>query len=234
MQTLLRDFRYALRQLRKAQSFTVAAVLTLALGIGANTAIFSVVYGLLLKSLPFHDAGRIVAILETHPQVTGGAEATYPDYLDWRAQQKSFEQVAAYSVVNPSTVSLVVGGAGEQVHRVLASGNFFSVLGVSPLLGRVFSEQDEKPGSDHVAVLSATAWRRYFGGDARVVGRSIDLNGASYTVVGVLPPGAAYPAEGEVWLPLSLMDKQTQASRVWHMVNVLGRLRPPSKLYIRF
>ena len=225
MQTLLRDFRYALRQLRKAPSFTLAAVLTLALGIGANTAIFSVVYGLLLKSLPFHDAGRIVAILETHPQVTGGAEATYPDYLDWRAQQKSFEQVAAYSVVNPSTVSLVVGGAGEQVHRVLASGNFFSVLGVSPLLGRVFSEQDEKPGSDHVAVLSATAWRRYFGGDARVVGRSIDLNGASYTVVGVLPRGAVYPAEGEVWLPLSLLDAPTQASRVWHSVKVLGRLR---------
>jgi predicted permease len=226
MQTLLRDFRYALRQLLKAPGFTLAAVLTLALGVGANTAIFSVVYGLLLQTLPFHDAERIVAILETHPQVPGGAEATYPDYLDWRAQQKSFEQVAAYSVVNPSTVSLVVGGAGNQVHRVLASGSFFSVLGVSPLLGRTLSDQDEKPGNDHVAVLSATAWRRYFGGDASVVGRSIDLNGASFTVVGVLPPGAAYPTEGEVWLPLSLLDPPTQASRVWHSVNVLGRLRP--------
>ncbi len=225
MHTLVRDLRYALRQLVQSPGFALTAILTLALGVGANTAIFSVIYGLLLQTLPFHDAGRIVAIFETHPQVPGGAEATYPDYQDWRAQQKSFEQVAAYSVVNPSTVSLVVDGHGEQVHRVLASGNLFSVLGVSPLMGRVLNDQDEKPGSDHVAVLSATAWRRYFGGDASVVGRSIDLNGVSYTVIGVLPSGAAYPAEGEVWLPLSLLDKPTQASRVWHSVNVLGRLR---------
>ena len=225
MHTMLRDLRYALRQLFKSPGFTLTAILTLALGIGANTAIFSVIYGLLLQSLPFRDAGRIVAILETHPQFASGAEATYPDYQDWRAQQKSFEQVAAYSVVNPSTVSLVVGDHGEQVQRVLASGDFFSTLGVSPLLGRLLNEQDDKAGSDHVAVLSAPAWRRYFGGDASVVGRSIALNGTSFTVVGVLPPGAIYPAEGEVWLPLSLLDKPTQASRVWHSVNVLGRLR---------
>ena len=225
MHTMLRDFRYALRQLFKSLGFAFTAILTLALGVGANTAIFSVIYGLLLQTLPFRDAGRIVAILETHPQVAGGAEATYPDYLDWRGQQKSFEQVAAYSVVNPSTVSLVVNGSGEQVHRVLASGSFFSTLGVSPLLGRTLNEHDEKPGSDHVAVLSATAWRRYFGGDANVVGRSVDLNGSSFIVVGVLPSGAAYPADGEVWLPLSLLDQPTQASRVWHSVNVLGRLR---------
>ena len=225
MPTILRDLRYALRQLFKSPGFAVTAILTLALGVGANTAIFSVIYGLLLQTLPFRDAGRIVAILETHPQVAGGAEATYPDYLDWRSQQKSFEQVAAYSVVNPGTVSLVIGDQSEQVHRVLASGNFFSTLGVSPLLGRLLNEQDEKAGADHVVVLSATAWRRYFGGDAGVVGRGIDLNGSSYTVIGVLPQGAAYPAEGEVWLPLSLMDQPTQASRVWHSVNVLGRLR---------
>ncbi|HYK37145.1 ABC transporter permease [Alloacidobacterium sp.] len=225
MHTMLRDLRYALRQLFKSPGFALTAILTLALGVGANTAIFSVIYGLLLRTLPFHDAGRLVAILETHPQVPGGAEATYPDYLDWRGQQKSFEQVAAYSVVNPGTVSLVTGGESEQVHRVLASGNFFSVLGVSPLLGRLLNEQDEKAGSDHVAVLSTTAWRRYFGGEANVVGRSIDLNGTSYTVIGVLPSGATYPAEGEVWLPLSLLDQPTQASRVWHSVNVLGRLK---------
>jgi predicted permease len=225
MHTMLRDLRYALRQLFKSPGFALTAILTLALGVGANTAIFSVIYGLLLQSLPFRDAGRIVAILETHPQVTAGAAATYPDYLDWRAQQKSFEHVAAYSVVNPDTVSLVVNGASEQVHRVSASGNFFSTLGVSPLLGRLLNEDDEKAGNDLVAVLSATAWRRYFGSDENVVGRNINLNGASFTVVGVLPSGAAYPAEGEVWLPLSLLDQSTQASRVWHSVNVLGRLR---------
>jgi putative ABC transport system permease protein len=225
MQTILRDFRYALRQLRKSPGFTLTAILTLALGVGANTAIFSVVYGLLLQSLPFNDATRIVNIFETHPQVAGGVEATYPDYQDWRAQQKIFEQIAAYSTLNPSTVSLVMDGRSEQVHRVLASGNFFSVLGVSPLLGRMFNEQDDTSGTNHVAVLSAGAWQRYFGRDPNIVGHSVDLNGASYTIVGVLPSGASYPAEGEVWLPLSLLDQATQASRVWHSVNVFGRLR---------
>ena len=226
MQTLLRDLRYALRQLRKSPGFTLTAILTLALGVGANTAIFSVVYGLLLQSLPFRDAGRIVSIFEVHPQVAGGTDATYPDYQDWRTQQKSFEQIVAYSTLNPNTVSLVMDGRSEQVRRVLASGNFFSLLGASPQLGRTLGEQDDKPGSDHVAVLSTEAWQRYFGRDPSVVGRNVNLNGISYTIVGVLPPGTAFPAEGEVWLPLSLLDQATQASRVWHSVNVLGRLRP--------
>ena len=230
MQSLLRDIRYAARQLRKSPGFTLTAVFTLALGIGANTAIFSVVYRLLLQSLPFHDGERIVSIFETHPQVPGGSEATYPDYQDWRTQQKSFEQVAAYSTLNPDTVSLATGGPPAQVHRVLASGNFFSLLGTAPLIGRIFSAQDDAPGANHVAVLSAAAWQQYFGADPSVVGRHVDINGASYSIIGVLKPGAAFPAEGEVWLPLSLLDQPTQNSRVWHSVNVIGRLRPGVEL----
>jgi len=230
MQSLLRDIRYAARQLRKSPGFTLTAVFTLALGIGANTAIFSVVYRLLLQSLPFHDAERIVSIFETHPQVPGGSEATYPDYQDWRTQQKSFEQVAAYSTLNPDTVSLATGGPPAQVHRVLASGNFFSLLGTAPLIGRIFSAQDDAPGANHVAVLSAAAWQQYFGADPSIVGRHVDINAASYSIIGVLQPGAAFPAEGEVWLPLSLLDQPTQNSRVWHSVNVIGRLRPGVEL----
>jgi predicted permease len=226
MQTMLRDFRYAARQLRKSPGFTLTAVLTLALGIGATAAIFSCVYGLLLKSLPFADADRIVALSETHPQIKGGVEATYPDYQDWRAQQKSFTQVAAYSTLNPNTVSLVMEGHSEQVHRVLVSGNFFSLLGVSPIVGRMIDENDDNSGRDHVAVLSATALQRYFGKDPAVSGRSVALNGTSYTIIGVLPAGAAFPADGEFWLPLSLLDQPTKVSRVWHSVKVLGRLRP--------
>src|SRR5580692_6087171 len=150
---LLRDFNYGLRQLRRAPVFAFAAILTLALGVGASTAIFSVVYGLFLDSLPFRDAGKIVSILETHPQIQNGAEVTYPDYQDWRTQQKSFEQMAAYSTLNPSTVSLTVDGHSEEVHRVLASGSFFPLLGISPLVGRLLGEQDDKPGANHVAVL---------------------------------------------------------------------------------
>jgi predicted permease len=226
MQIVFNDVRYALRQLGKAPGFTVAVVLTLALGIGPNAAIFSAVYSLLLRSLPFQSADRIVGIFETHPQIVGGAEATFPDYQDWRVQQKSFEQIAAYSTLSPETMSMVVDGRAEQVHKVLASGNFFSLLGVTPQLGRMFVEQDDTAGNNHVAVLSMEAWQRYFGRDPGVMGRTIDLNGDAYTVIGVLAPGAAYPAEGEVWLPLSLLSKPEQASRVWHTVNVLGRLRP--------
>jgi len=220
--------RSTLRRAPTAQvpGFTVTAVLTLALGVGATTAIFSCVYGLLLKSLPFQDASSIVALSETNPQVQNGIEATYPDYEDWKSQQSSFSQIAAYSTINPDTVSLVMDGHSEQVHRVIVSGNFFSLLGISPLIGRLINEQDDTPANDHVAVLSASAWDRYFGRDPGVLGRDVELNGAVYTVVGVLPPGAAYPTEGEVWLPLSLLDHDTRVSRIWHSVNVLGRLRP--------
>ena len=226
MQTLLRDLRYAVRQLRKSPGFTVTAVLTLALGIGATTAIFSCVYALLLKSLPFRDASSIVALSETTLQGPNGIEATYPDYEDWKLQQSSFSQIAAYSTINPDTVSLVLDGHSEQVHRVIVSGNFFSLLGISSLIGRLINEQDDTPANDHVVVLSASAWDRYFGRDRGVLGRNVDLNGSSYTIIGVLPPGAAYPTEGEVWLPLSLLDHDTRVSRIWHSVNVLGRLRP--------
>jgi predicted permease len=230
MQTFFRDIRYAARSLRRSPAFTATVVMTLALGVGATAAIFSCVYALLLQSLPFADAGRIVALSETHPQITGGIEATYPDYEDWKAQQRSFTQLAAYSTVNPETVSLVTDGHPQQVHRVLASGNFFSVLGINPIIGRVIGAQDDKPGSDHVALLSASAWDRYFGKDPGVVGRSVNLNGTAFTIIGVLPVGAAYPSQGEVWLPLSLLDQETRASRVWHSVKVLGRLRPGVQL----
>jgi predicted permease len=230
MQTLLRDLRYAARQLRKSPAFAITVVLTLALGIGATTAIFSCVYGLLLKSLPFLDERSIITISETNSQVKGGSEATYLDYLDWRKQQTSFTQVAAYSTLNPSSVSLVLDGKPAQVHRVLVSGNFFSLLGVSPLAGRLFDNQDDIIGKNNVAVISASAWQTYFGRDPNSIGRSVSLNGATYTIIGILPSNAAFPADGEVWLPLSLLDQPTQASRVWHSVKVLGRLRPGASL----
>jgi predicted permease len=224
------DFRYAFRRLTKSPGFTVTAILTFALGIGATTAIFSAAYALLLRSLPFQHADRIIGVYETHPQIVGGAEVNFLDYQDWRRQQTSFEQVAAYSVagsdVGSDTMSLVMGDHGEQVHTVLASSNLFSLLGVAPLIGRTFVEQDDTPNANHVVVLSAEAWQRYFGGDHGILGRNIDLNGVSYTVVGVLPPGVAYPTAGEFWMPLSLIDKESQTRRVGHTLDVLGRLKP--------
>jgi predicted permease len=219
--------RYALRRLAKSPGFTITAVLTFALGIGATTAIFSAAYALLLRSLPFQHADRIIGVYETHPQIVGGAEVNFLDYQDWRKQQTSFEQVAAYSGASAdATMSLVMGDHGEQVHTVLASSNLFSLLGIAPLVGRTFVEQDDTPNANHVVVLSAEAWQRYFGGDHGILGRNIDLNGGSYTVIGVLPPGGAYPTAGEFWMPLSLMDKESQTRRVGHTLDVLGRLKP--------
>jgi predicted permease len=220
------DVRYAFRRLAKSPGFSITAILTLALGIGATTAIFSAAYALLLRSLPFQDADRIIGIYETHPQIVGPAEVNFLDYQDWRTQQKSFAQMAAYSGMSSDTMSLVMKDHGEQVHTVLASSNLFSLLGIAPILGRTFVEQDDTPNGNHVVVLSAEAWQRYFGKDRGVLGRDIDLNGASYSVIGVLPPGGAYPATGEFWMPLSLTDKVMQTRRVGHTLDVLGRLKP--------
>jgi predicted permease len=227
MESIAMDLRYAFRRLTKSPGFTVTAILTFALGIGATTAIFSAAYALLLRSLPFQHADRIIGVYETHPQIVGGAEVNFLDYQDWRRQQTSFEQVAAYSGASLDTMmSLVMGDHGEQVHTVLASSNLFSLLGVAPLVGRTFVEQDDTSNANHVVVLSAEAWQRYFGGDRGILGRNIDLNGVSYTVIGVLPPGGAYPTAGEFWMPLSLMDKESQTRRVGHTLDVLGRLKP--------
>src|SRR5580698_1215779 len=219
------DVRYAFRRLAKSPSFAVTAILTLALGVGATTAIFSAAYALLLRSLPFQHADRIIGIFETHPQIVGGAEVNFLDYQDWRRQQTSFEQVAAYSGASSDTMALVMQDHGEQVHTVLASSNLFALLGVAPLMGRTFVEQDDTPNANHVVVLSAEAWQLYFGGDRGIIGRNITLNGVSYTVIGVLPPGGAYPTTGEFWMPLSLMDKESQTRRVGHTLDVLGRLK---------
>src|ERR1700722_17886283 len=198
------DLRYALRRLIKSPGFTITAILTFALGIGATTAIFSAAYAVLLRSLPFQHADRIIGVYETHPQIVGGAEVNFLDYQDWHRQQTSFEQMAAHSGTSSDTMSLVMRDHGEQVHTVLASSNLFSLLGVAPLMGRTFVEQDDTPNANHVVVLSAEAWQRYFGGDREILGRAIDLNGDSYALICVLPPGGALPIAGEFLMPLSL------------------------------
>src|SRR5271156_4057523 len=143
------DARYAFRRLAKSPGFSITAILTLALGIGATTAIFSAAFALLLRSLPFLHADRIIGIYETHPQIAGGAEVNFLDYQDWRAQQRSFEQLAAYSGAgSDTTMSLVMQDHGEQVHTVLASSTLFSLLGVKPLLGRTFVEEDDTPNAN--------------------------------------------------------------------------------------
>jgi putative ABC transport system permease protein len=183
METLLQDIRYALRTLRKAPSFTAVAVLTLALGIGANTAIFSIVDGVLLRPLPYRDPARLIALNETTPAV-GTVSVSYPDFLDWHAQSRSFSEMAAVYGVGFNLAGI---NQPENISGEAVSTNFLSLLGVRPFIGRDFDTSEEKASSAPVVLLSYQLWQAKFAGDHNVVGRIISLDGRGFTIIGVLP-----------------------------------------------
>jgi putative ABC transport system permease protein len=223
MEILLRDFRYSLRSLLKRPAFTAVAVVTLALGIGANTAIFSVLNAVLLRPLPYADADRIVRIDETEGR--GGMGLSPPNLLDFQQQNRSFENIAGYT-----GGSFILTGAGEplRVQSVNVSTNLFSVLGIKPLFGRSFSEDDERQGQNQVALIGYSLWQRRFGHDRGLVGRQITLDNKSYSVVGVMPPEFEFPIQTErveVWVPLSLPADMSQL-RGAHYLDAVGRIKP--------
>ena len=223
METLFKDIRYGIRSLLKRPAFTSVAVLTLALGIGANTAIFSVLNAVLLRPLPYADADRIMRIDETEGR--GGMGVSPPNLLDFQQQNHTFENIAGYS-----GGSFILTGVGEplRVQSVNVSHKMFSVLGVNPLLGRSFSEDDERPGQNQVALIGYGLWQRRFAGDQGLVGRQITLDSKSYSVVGVMPPEFEFPIHTErveVWVPLSLPEDMSQL-RGAHYLDVVGRVKP--------
>ncbi len=225
MHSLAQDLRYAVRQLRKSPGFTLVAVLTLALGIGANTAIASAVYALLLRSLPFHDAGRLVLIKETHPQA-GIISASYPDFLDWRGQSKSFQGLAAYSDQHHNFAQLVIDGQPQSVRDAFATANLFPTLGIQPELGRGFLPAEDSDSGLHVIVISHRLWESRFARDPAIVGRAVQVNGQSFTVAGVMPAGQQYPVDTDLWLPFAQLDQDERTNRQYHVADVIGRLRP--------
>src|SRR3984957_10496979 len=184
MDAFWHDIRYGLRTLGRSPGFLAVAVLTLALGIGANTAIFSVVDAVLLRPLPFRAPDQLVALFETE-SASGNYPLTGADYLDWRAQNQTFEDMAVYSYQESFNAS----GAGEPERATIVEtqSNFFSMLGVEPLLGRAFLNGEDQAGRNHVAGLSYGFWQRNFGGEKSALGRSVILNGEHYEVVGVMP-----------------------------------------------
>jgi predicted permease len=232
----LQDVRFAFRQLLKNPGFTVIAVLTLALGIGANTAIFSVVNAVLLKDLPYHEPDRVVMIWTDNPALNLGFSELPPapvDLIEWRRQAQSFEQIAAF---RSRPADLSEQGDPDRVGSVQVTANFFSLLGVNPLLGGVFTADAETPGQDKVAVISHSLWQRRFGGEAGIVGRFITINQERRAVVGVMPPVFSFPRSAEmpsayglmpqteVWLPYA------ESARYWQMDNAreyiaMGRIR---------
>ena len=217
------DIRYALRNLLRRPAFTIIAVVTLALGIGANTAIFSAINALLLKPLPWPELDRVVAIWDKSPsRGYEHNEVTMANYLDWQAQSQSFEQLALYNWWN---VNLSGGDVPERVQGFTVTANYLDTLGVKPIIGRNFSPEENQPGKNKVAIISYNLWQKRFGGDPNILNKTITTNGFVITIVGVLPEHFNYPKGGEIYAPLELTQRVVQNRRL-HTYYVVGRLKP--------
>jgi putative ABC transport system permease protein len=225
------DLRYGVRQLRASPLLVAVCVLTLALGIGANAAIFSVVHAVLLRSLPFKDADRLVDLTEYKPRGVDSSGVSFPDYLAWKDQNTVFEETAAYFLVNASN-DIVLGGplSTERERYSTVTNSFFTILGVQPALGHGFSARDELPGGDKVFLVSDAVWHSLLGGDPHAIYKSYLLDGESYTLIGVMPRGFDFPKGCGIWVPTSTLGESGRHDRISHAYHVLGRLRPGAKL----
>ena len=232
METLLQDIRYGFRLLRKNPGFAVVAVLALALGIASTTAIFSVVDAVLLRPLPYPDANRILSVSESQRSTGEGGGAVAPgNYLDWATQNHAFVYMAAS---RGWQVNLSGGDRPERIRGTMTSGDFFSLFGVAPILGRPLMPEDSAPGNDHVVVLGYGIWTRLFGSDRRVLGHNVTINGESYVVVGVMPANFNPDGYGELWLPsywgvppnLLRPGEDPRAVRDSHYLDAWARLKP--------
>jgi predicted permease len=220
METLWQDLRYSGRMLLKHRGFTLVAVLTLALGIGANTAIFSIVNAVLLRPLPYKAPEQLVTVGEG---IAGGS-VSYPNFVDWRDQSTSFDAV---SVVRPNE-SYNFSGAGEpeRLQGRLVSAGFLSLLGVQPVVGRDFLAEDDRPGASPAVIISYGFWSRRFGGDRSIIGKQIALNNQSFTVIGVTPQDFSYGLESDVSVPIGLTAERFKARGADPGVTVVARLKP--------
>jgi putative ABC transport system permease protein len=220
--SFIQDLRYGLRMLRRNPGFTFIAVLTLALGIGANTAIFSVVNAVLLRSLPYRDPDRLVRVSYYRERLATDT-ALGAEFLEWRDQARTFEQIAAYRF---DIADLFGNGEPERLDAGFISADFFATLGVAPALGRAFTSTEEIAGGPAVVILSDGLWRRRFGADPQVIGRAITLDGQSRTVIGVMPAGFRFSDNSDLWLPLSLNAAELLSRKQSVNLRVIARLKP--------
>ncbi len=220
MDNFLKDLKYAFRMMLKHRSFTFIAVLAVALGIGANTAIFSVVNGVLLRPLPYHAPEQLVTVLHN-----GSSPVAPANFFDLRQQSESFESIAAAQWWEPN---LTGRDQPEHLRGLQLSADMFHLLGVNPALGRAFIAGEDQPGNDHVVVLTNRLWQRRFGGDKNIIGQQLTLDGGSYTVIGVMPPefefAPFWATHSELWVPLNLSARAND--RDGQSLRVFGRLKP--------
>ncbi|MCI0488713.1 MAG: ABC transporter permease [Blastocatellia bacterium] len=224
MQTLLHDLRYGVRLLLKKPVFTIVIILTLALGIGANTAIFSVINTVLLEPLPYPDPDRLVMVWEKILPSGENNTVAPPNFVDWREQNRSFADMASYVTL---PVDLTGAGEPEKIEGLAVTDNFFQVLGAQPFLGSTFQPGEVKPGSLNIVIMSYGLWQRRFGGDPNILGQPITINGYPVPVGAVMPPAFQFPtSEIDLWVP-TVMARKTSASRVAaHYLQVIARLNP--------
>src|ERR1700690_1016229 len=202
----LADLGQAIRALRRRPAFALAAILTVALGVGANTAVYRVIYAVLLRPLPFRDPQRLVQLWESTP-VLPQLQASVPDFEDWRNRTHSFAQMAAYTFQEMNRITLVGQGEPEIVRGTDATDNLFPAMGIQPLLGRALSAPDQR-GKLPVALISEKLWRRKFAADPAIVGRAVRFETESFTIIGVVSTRQAFPEWGDVWLPFSWIDTE--------------------------
>src|ERR1044072_6762692 len=222
--TIWQDIRYGARMLVKNPGVTIIVIIALALGIGANTAIFSVVNTVLIRPLPYEESDRLGFFNEKSP-VLDEMSISYPNFLDWREHNQTFEKMGVY---NRASYNLTGAGEAERIITGQVSADLFSVVRVNPLYGRVFTNDEDKPGGTPVVVLSYGLWQRRFGGQKRIFNQAITLNNKSYTVIGIMPESYAYPSRVEMWVPVGqLSDQPSWQSRGNHP-GLLGvaRLKP--------
>ena len=222
VEDLAQDARYALRSLRKHPGFTTVAILTLALGIGANTAIFSVINTVLLRPLPYENADRLVVLGETVAERPIGG-VSYPNFVDWRNQNTVFANLAA--VRQRESFNLTGSGESERLQGRLVSANFLSTLGVNPILGRDLVAEDDRPGAAPVVILSHALWQRRFGGNQQIIGQQLTLNRESYTVVGITPPEFEFGLDADVTVPIGLSNERFSARGRDPGINTVARLK---------
>jgi predicted permease len=228
IEDLIQDLRYGLRTLCRSPGFTAVATLTLALGIGANIALFSVVNAVLLRSLPFRDPSRLVILNNNHPEILNNVGVSYLNYKDWKEQNTTFQELAAYSF-NSNRDSwklfLIHNGEPDELTGILISHDLFSLMGARPEYGRSFLPEEERSGYDQVVILSHHLWKRRFASDPGIVGKDIELDNKAFRVVGVMSEQSQFPAEADIWLPLSRLGKELTDRRA-HSLEIIGRLKP--------
>ena len=231
MEVLTKDIRYAVRGLRKRPGFTAIVVITLALGIGTNTAIFSIVNAVLLRPLPYPNPDQLVLIqgrLEIRGIPLPKVPASPQEFVNYRDRNHSFSAIAAYAFGGRD---LTGAGEAERIETAKVTGQFFSVLGIQPLRGRSFSTEEDQPGRDQVAILSYNLWQRRFAGDDDVVGKNLTLDGVSHTVVGVMPADFQFPnPEVQIWTPLASAANDSDLNRGSHYLPVIARTKPGIEL----